>query len=88
MLRLLLPLLVSETVCAPLLLPSAWSAKLTLVGVRVRAGAARAKLAVTPFAVSIVTVQVAMPEQPPPDQPANTLPEAGVAASVTPMPLT
>jgi hypothetical protein len=30
-----------------------------------------------------VTVQVPVPEQPPPDQPANTEPEAGAAASVT-----
>jgi hypothetical protein len=44
----------------------------------------RLNVAVTPWAEVIVTVQVPVPEQPPPDQPAKVDPAAGVAVSVTP----
>jgi hypothetical protein len=42
-----------------------------------------AKVAVTVVAADIVTVQVLVPEQPPPDQPANTDPVAAVAVKTT-----
>jgi hypothetical protein len=45
------------------------------------------KLAVTDVAALIVTVQLPVPEQPPPLQPANVDPAAGVALSVTAAPL-
>ena len=41
----------------------------------------------TAFAASAVTVHVPVPEQPPPDQPANVEVAAGVAVSVTELPL-
>jgi hypothetical protein len=47
----------------------------------------RAKLAVTDVAAFIVTVQVPVPEQPPPVQPVNVAPAEGVAVSVTALPL-
>jgi hypothetical protein len=47
----------------------------------------RAKLAVTDVAALIVTVQVPVPEQPPPVQPVNVAPAEGVAVSVTAVPL-
>jgi zinc transporter ZupT len=40
-------------------------------------------VAVTASAATIVTVHELVPEQPPPDQPANVLPAAGSAVSVT-----
>ena len=46
----------------------------------------RPKFAVTDVATLIVTVQVAVPEQPPPLQPVNVAPAAGVAVSVTALP--
>ena len=47
----------------------------------------RLKLAVTDVATLIVTVQVPVPEQPPPLQPVNVEPAAGVAVNVTTAPL-
>ena len=47
----------------------------------------RAKLAVTDVAAFIVTVQVPVPEHPPPVQPVNVAPADGVAVSVTALPL-
>jgi hypothetical protein len=44
-------------------------------------------LAVTEVAALIVTVQVPVPEQPPPLQPVNVEPAEGVAVSVTEVPL-
>ena len=41
----------------------------------------------TVWAALIVTVQVPVPEQPPPLQPVNVEPAAGVAVSVTAVPL-
>lgn len=46
-------------------------------------GDVRSKLAVTDLSAVIVTVQVPVPEQPPPLQPAKVEPEAAVAVSVT-----
>jgi hypothetical protein len=43
-------------------------------------------VAVTPWPEFIVTVQVPVPVQPPPDQPAKTEPEAADAVSVTDIP--
>lgn len=45
-----------------------------------------ANVAVTVFAASIVVTQVPVPEQPPPDQPANVEVGPGVAVSVTRVP--
>src|SRR5262245_15021462 len=45
------------------------------------------KFAVIDAAALIVTVQVPVPEHPPPDQPVNVAPAAGVAVSVTAVPL-
>ena len=45
------------------------------------------KLAVTAVLAVRVMVQVALPEQPPPAQPKNVEPTAGVAVSVTRVPL-
>jgi len=45
------------------------------------------KVAVTVVAAVSVTVQVPVPEQPPPLQPSNVEPALGVAVSVTPVPL-
>ena len=45
------------------------------------------KVAVTAFAALMVTMQVLVPEQPAPDQPANVEPEAAAAVSVTLVPL-
>jgi hypothetical protein len=53
----------------------------------VRAKDWRPKLAVTDVAAFIVTVQVPVPEQPPPVQPVNVAPAEGVAVSVTAVPL-
>jgi phage tail protein X len=47
----------------------------------------RAKFAVTDVAAFIVTVQVPVPEHPPPVQPVNAAPAEGVAVSVTAVPL-
>src|SRR5436189_5076263 len=47
----------------------------------------RAKVAVTVCAALIVTVQVPVPEQPPPLQPVKVEPAAGAAVSVTAVPL-
>ena len=54
------------------------------VGVAVGSGvAANPKVAVTVCSADIVTVQVPVPEQPPPLQPLKVLPTAGVAVSIT-----
>jgi len=45
------------------------------------------KVAVTDVAALIVTEQVPVPEQPPPLQPAKVEPPAGLAVSVTDVPL-
>jgi len=47
----------------------------------------RAKVAVTVCAALIVAVHVPVPEQPPPLQPVNVEPAAGVAVNVTRVPL-
>src|SRR5207302_782519 len=47
----------------------------------------RAKVAVTVCAAFIVTVQVPVPEQPPPLQPVKVEPAAGAAVKVTAVPL-
>src|SRR5207247_3710196 len=47
----------------------------------------RAKVAVTVVAALRVTVQVPVPEQPPPVQPVKVEPAAGVAVNVTEVPL-
>src|SRR5207249_11786881 len=47
----------------------------------------RAKAAVTVWAALIVTVQVPVPEQPPPLQPEKVEPAAGAAVKVTELPL-
>jgi hypothetical protein len=52
----------------------------------VSAFCARAKFAVTVVAAVTATVQVLVPEQPPPDQPANTEPDAAVAVRTTLLP--
>ena len=44
-------------------------------------------VAVTAVSALIITVHVPVPEQPPPDQPANVEPVAGVAVSVTCVPV-
>jgi hypothetical protein len=44
------------------------------------------KVAVTFCACDIVTVHVAVPEQPPPDHPANVDPDARAAVTVTCVP--
>ena len=56
-----------------------------LLTVRVRITGAL-KVAVTVWSLPIVTSQVPVPEQPPPDQPMKVDPEAGVAFSVTTVP--
>jgi hypothetical protein len=43
-------------------------------------------VAVTVWAVDSVTMQVPVPAQPPPDQPAKTEPTSAAALSVTPVP--
>src|SRR5207253_2969690 len=53
----------------------------------VSAKVGRAKVAVTVVAALRVTVQVPVPEQPPPVQPVKVEPAAGVAVSVTTVPL-
>ena len=53
----------------------------------VRVKLCSAKVAVTVCAALIVTVQVPVPEQPPPLQPVNVEPAAGVAVRVTAVPL-
>jgi hypothetical protein len=53
------------------------------VTVTVRPTVADAKVAVTVVALVSVTVQVPLAEQPPPDQPTNTDPPAGVAVRTT-----
>src|SRR5437762_1471114 len=45
------------------------------------------KVAVADLAASSVTMHVPVPEQPAPDQPANLEPDAGVAVSVTTVPV-
>ena len=45
------------------------------------------KVAVTEVAAVMVTAQVPVPLQPPPDQPANAEPTAGAAVNVTTVPL-
>src|SRR2546428_3053263 len=55
--------------------------------VTVRVKVWRVKVAVTVVAAEIVTVQVLVPEQPPPVQPPKIEPAAGVAVSVTAVPL-
>jgi hypothetical protein len=50
-------------------------------------GATTLKVAVTLVAALTVTWQVPVPEQPPPDHPANVDPEAALAVSVTCVPL-
>jgi len=55
--------------------------------VRVSAKDWSAKVAVTDVAALTVTVQVAVPEQPPPLQPAKVEPAAGAAVKVTAVPL-
>ena len=52
-----------------------------------RARGAEEKVAVTVVAADIVTVQEPVPEQPPPLQPLKVEPAAGVAVSVTAVPL-
>src|SRR5262245_50368600 len=53
----------------------------------VRAKDCAPKVAVTELAALIVTVQVPVPEHPPPDQPVNVPPAAGAAVRVTTVPL-
>ena len=53
----------------------------------VRAKVDTPKVAVTVVAADIVTVQEPAPEQPPPLQPVKIEPDAGVAVSVTAVPL-
>ena len=67
-----------ELVTVPLPVPA-------LVMVRAKVG--RLKVAVTLVAAEIVTVQVPVPVQPPPLQPLKIEPAAGVAVSVTAVPL-
>src|SRR5207245_4003234 len=55
--------------------------------VTVSAKVGTSKVAVTAVGAEIVTVQAAVPEQPPPLQPAKVEPAAGVAVSVTAVPL-
>jgi hypothetical protein len=63
---------------APLTLPEPVPTTETL------SGRVALKVAVTDWAVIMLTEQVvAVPEQPPPDQPAKVEPAAGVAVSVT-----
>src|SRR5438552_2254003 len=67
-----------ELVTVPLPVPA-------LLTVSAKVG--RAKVAVTVVAALRVTVQVPVPEQPPPLQPVKVEPAAGVAVSVTAVPL-
>jgi hypothetical protein len=67
-----------ELVTVPLPLPA-------LVTVSVKGD--RAKVAVTEAAAFMVTMQVLVPEQPPPLQPVNVEPAAGAAVRVTTVPL-
>ena len=53
----------------------------------VRAKVGTSNVAVTVVAADIVTVQELAPEQPPPLQPVKIEPDAGVAVSVTAVPL-
>ena len=55
--------------------------------VTVRANVGTSKVAVTAVAPEIVTVQAAVPEQPPPLQPPKVDPESGMAVNVTAVPL-
>ena len=55
--------------------------------VTVSAKVGTSKVAVTAVGPEIVTVQAAVPEQPPPLQPLKIDPESGVAVSVTAVPL-
>src|SRR2546427_6989810 len=67
-----------ELVTVPLPVPA---------GVTVRAKVCTVNVAVTVVAAESVTVQVPVPEQPPPLQPVKVEPAAGVAVSVTAVPL-
>ena len=55
--------------------------------VTVSANVGTPKVAVTVVAADIVTVHAPVPEQPPPLQPVNVEPAAGVAVSITAVPL-
>jgi hypothetical protein len=57
------------------------------VTVSVYCGGAALKVAVTLMLAEMVTVQVAVPVQPPPDQPANVEPDPAAAVNVTGVPL-
>ena len=81
------PLLKVSEQSVPQLIPVAVtvpSADPALVTVRVKV---EEKVAVTEVLALMVPVQVPVPEQPPPLQPAKTEPLAGVAVSVTTVPL-
>src|SRR2546428_11284781 len=67
-----------ELVTVPLPVPA---------GVTVRVKVCSVKVAVTVVAAESVTTQVPVPEQPPPVQPVKVEPAAGVAVSVTAVPL-
>src|SRR5947209_2953042 len=67
-----------ELVTVPLPVPAGATVRVKVCGV---------KLAVTVVAAESVTVQVPVPEQPPPLQPVKVEPAAGVAVSVTTVPL-
>jgi hypothetical protein len=79
--------------CLRVALATSWATATLLEAVSVQVGGGEDRvpgptnIACTVWSALIVTVQVPVPEQPPPDQPTNEFPDVGVAVNVTCVPL-